>query len=108
MADPDGRPVTVEVRHGAPGERLVDDVDGIGIGTSLLDDRVDDLVEGIAHGPAPVEVGARPGPGVALVEDTLPDEPAERIRRALEAVDELAGFELARVQEVEGGFEIEA
>ena len=65
-------------------------------------------MKGIPDGSNPLEIGIGPGPGSIVVEDPLIDEPRPRIGWPMEALDELAGFELARVEEVESGLEVEA
>jgi hypothetical protein len=63
-------------------------------------------VERVAHEPDPGEILGRPAGSVRGVDDPVLDEPVTGIGRFHQVVDELAGFELARVEEVERGLEV--
>ena len=108
MADPDVAPIELDDGSRAGGKGAIHEIHGGGRGPTVLDDGIDDLAEGVAHGADALEVGVRPAARHGTVEDLVLDEPGGRIARLMELVDELAGFELVRVEEFERGIQGQA
>ena len=100
MTDPDVGAVELDARRRPSGQSLVHEVNGTRGGATFLDHRIDDRTQGIAHDADMLKVGGRPWLP-AGVEDLMVDEPAGRVGGLVELVDEMAGFELMRVEEPE-------
>ena len=92
----------------------VHEVDGVGLGLAALDHRVDHLAEGAANAADPGELVVADADARVRVDQLVLQEPHRGVRRAgqvLVALVLLVGSAVSgmeRVQEVEGGLQIDA
>src|SRR5689334_23269888 len=114
MPDADGRAIELEVGRAALLEHRVHEVNRIGIDLTAFDDGVDDLAEGGTNPADPGELDVVDADARLGMDEALLEEPHRRIRRdgqMLVALVLLVGSAVTgveRVQEVEGGLEIDA
>ena len=107
MADAQYRAVELKSRRTAGLEDLVDDGDRGRVGPPILDDGIDHLAQRVPNPTNEREVLGRPSLRAGGVDEVVFDEPGRCICGLVEVVLELAGYELPRVEKVDGGLEIE-
>ena len=114
VADTEGGAVELEAGRAAQLEGRVDEVDGVGLGLAALDHGIDDLAQGASHAADTGEVRLEDGNAGVGMHELVLEEPHRGVRGRLEVlVAEVllvrpAVPGMQRVQEVEGGLQVDA